>query len=194
MAAFWPHAESMDWWDGPERFKRINRCEVHRIQNEAAIRMISAIVADKKVDLGGPSLDVCPPGIYGGWDICNLVRVADAVTVVADACATPYASGTFGAAVTFHSIEHVPDPRDFLRECSRILRPGGLLYVVCPHKEHVHHDMLDMGQGSRCYSEWSPDELLTLFRQTLPTFDVLSFNTRLNHYDFEIFARKTVSA
>jgi hypothetical protein len=187
---FWPHAESLDWWDGPDRFKRVNRAEVSRIQNEATLRLMGALPG-KKVDLGGPSLDEVAEDAYRGWEVLNISKHHTTVTVVGDACATPFPSETFAVVATFHSIEHMHDPVAFLKECARILERGGLLYVVCPDKRKHRHDMTVMGPGDRCYNEWSPQELLGLFRDTLPTFQVMNFDTRQNNYDFEIFARKT---
>lgn len=37
-----------------------------------------------------------------------------------------------GAVLCFHLIEHLPDPRNLLSECSRLLRPGGRLFLVTP--------------------------------------------------------------
>jgi 2-polyprenyl-3-methyl-5-hydroxy-6-metoxy-1,4-benzoquinol methylase len=44
-----------------------------------------------------------------------------------------YADGHFDAVVSSHVIEHMDQPRQFLRECSRILKPGGTLIVVTPN-------------------------------------------------------------
>ncbi len=39
----------------------------------------------------------------------------------------------FDALTGFYVIEHLPDPLDFLQECHRILKPGGLLLLRYPH-------------------------------------------------------------
>jgi len=41
--------------------------------------------------------------------------------------------GTFGAVHFSHLIEHVPDPRSFLREVRRVLAPGGYAAITTPN-------------------------------------------------------------
>ena len=46
---------------------------------------------------------------------------------------------TFDAVVARHFIEHVPDPIDILRECRRLLKPGGLLVLITPNARSWGH-------------------------------------------------------
>lgn len=53
---------------------------------------------------------------------------------VGSACAMPYADGSFDAALVSNVIEHVEDPRALIRECARVLVPGGVLYLDGPNR------------------------------------------------------------
>lgn len=50
----------------------------------------------------------------------------------ADAARLPFAAGYFSAVVGFDILEHVPDPDRVLRECHRVLSPGGALHLYVP--------------------------------------------------------------
>lgn len=55
---------------------------------------------------------------------------------VADALAMPFDDGTFDLVWTLESGEHMPDKTQFLRECFRVLKPGGhLIMATWCHRE-----------------------------------------------------------
>jgi SAM-dependent methyltransferase len=57
---------------------------------------------------------------------------APATDVVADARALPFAARSFGVVVSQEMVEHVDDPFVTVREMSRMLAPGGWLYLQAP--------------------------------------------------------------
>ena len=47
-----------------------------------------------------------------------------------------FADESFAAVVALHLVEHLADPRDTIRQVSRVLRPGGLWLFATPHPEY----------------------------------------------------------
>jgi 2-polyprenyl-3-methyl-5-hydroxy-6-metoxy-1,4-benzoquinol methylase len=50
-----------------------------------------------------------------------------------------FAERSFDVIAMSHVIEHLPDPRAVLRECFRILRPGGTLVLITPNTASLGH-------------------------------------------------------
>jgi len=56
------------------------------------------------------------------------------VWIVADANhPLPFCDNVFDVVVASHIIEHLRNPVQFLKECHRVLKKGGLLYLYCPN-------------------------------------------------------------
>lgn len=54
------------------------------------------------------------------------------VNVVADAAALPFSDATVDMVISESVLEHVPDAEAAIREMTRVIRPGGYLYVSIP--------------------------------------------------------------
>lgn len=50
-----------------------------------------------------------------------------------------YADNTFDAIVMSHVIEHIADPNQFVQECYRILKKGGMLVSITPNTASLGH-------------------------------------------------------
>lgn len=100
----------------------------------------------------GPLLDVgCGGGQFlafargRGWDALEGIEHAPGAAAVArersgaeihsvDFLHSGLASGRYAAVTMWNVIEHAPDPRAFVAEVSRLLRPGGLYVADCPNR------------------------------------------------------------
>jgi SAM-dependent methyltransferase len=75
-----------------------------------------------------------------GWCVVglDLFRSPAFAGVQADACAPlPFRDGAFDALVSLEGIEHFENQAAFLRECARVLRPGGCLILSTPNVLHL---------------------------------------------------------
>lgn len=95
--------------------------------------------ADARVlDLGcgaGHSFHLLAPRTTVGVDLsAEALAGQERETHVADMRALPFDSGSFGAVLSVHSIEHVPDARPALAETARVLGPGGTAIFVTPNR------------------------------------------------------------
>lgn len=68
----------------------------------------------------------------------HLPRGERGAAVIADMdAALPYATGSMDAVVSIEGIEHIRRPWDFVRECARVVRPGGWLILSTPNVSSV---------------------------------------------------------
>jgi 2-polyprenyl-3-methyl-5-hydroxy-6-metoxy-1,4-benzoquinol methylase len=67
-------------------------------------------------------------------DFLNIIKIPHAQFSSVDMNARlPYADAMFDAVVCIDGIEHIEKPFDFIRECRRIIRKGGVLIISTPN-------------------------------------------------------------
>ncbi|HQO09420.1 MAG TPA: class I SAM-dependent methyltransferase [Clostridiales bacterium] len=130
--------------------KEKNQKERFRDQINKVLKMLEPSVEKDKIkilDIGsglGFFLDVCDEeGIYcEGCDInekavqyANRNRVKTRLGT-ADAY---YEDNSFDIIFALNLIEHIPHPKEFITQCRRILKPGGLLVLETPIQESLFH-------------------------------------------------------
>lgn len=81
-------------------------------------------------DLRVSLVDTSPGMIEEAKTNLAIVKQVEVIEAgIADAVALPHASETFDIVLLLHVLYHVSDPRSAIQEASRVLRPGGQLFV-----------------------------------------------------------------
>lgn len=72
-------------------------------------------------------------------DVVNLdLSEFPTTDVLGSAAALPFAEGTFDGVLSVAVLEHVPDPRQCVREIAKVLRPGGWVFAAVPGLQPYH--------------------------------------------------------
>ncbi len=79
-----------------------------------------------------------------------------------------YADEFFDVVAGFNFIEHVPNPRKTLHEIRRILRPGGLIALMCPNISAIYHLLIYeiLADNEPLKITWVPPFHLSYFNKT----------------------------
>lgn len=64
----------------------------------------------------------------------ELCGEAAAVDVMADGAALPFLDESLDFVISSHVLEHLPDTIGALKEWYRVVKPGGYLFMILPHK------------------------------------------------------------
>jgi SAM-dependent methyltransferase len=108
------------------------------------------------LNAGAGDRDISPwiDGEVTNQDIANGRHNAD-IHIYSPLHAIPRADGYFDAVMCNAVLEHVKNPEDVLQEFSRVLKPGGYLYLCVPFMQPEHLDPTD-------FQRYTKDGLRTL--------------------------------
>jgi SAM-dependent methyltransferase len=152
---------------------------------------------------GAPLAGISPPPIY-----VDCFKAFGAAPNYADyfghACALPFQDNTLDYVIASHVLEHVANPVAALAEWCRVLRPGGIIYVVVPDRratwEHqraltpVAHLLDDYLDGTTASDATHIDEFVfqadwSLYSPRTPAADVSARQADLARGMHEAVAR-----
>jgi len=78
-----------------------------------------------------------------------------------DAQSLPYPDASKDVIILFEAIYYVPEAGRFIRECRRVLRPGGQVLIATANK-----DLYDFNPSPLSHHYYGAHELVSLFRQS----------------------------
>lgn len=113
---------------------------------ERAVGLARQLTSSRRpivLDLGcgqKPYADLFEGCFYLGMNYSTSDAIPD---VVADATNIPVATGVADIVFCTQVIEHVSDPQTMVRECFRVLKPGGFLILTGPFYWPLHEEPYD---------------------------------------------------
>jgi ubiquinone/menaquinone biosynthesis C-methylase UbiE len=79
-----------------------------------------------------------------------------------------YPENFFDVVAGFNFLEHVCDPREMLKSIRRILRPAGIVAVMCPNIAGIFHSLMPeiLADNDPLKISWCPPDHLSYFNKT----------------------------
>ncbi|MAG44570.1 hypothetical protein CL633_01645 [bacterium] len=127
-------------------------------------KKIQPFLRGKGIDIGcGPW-----PLDYPNLDTLDIAPEVNS-TILARAEKIPMPNETYDFVYSSHCLEHVKCPKKVLKEWIRILKPGGLLILILPHKYFYHNVRDKKGNASHWY-DFRPEDVILMLRQIKQTY------------------------
>lgn len=104
------------------------------------------------------SVDITPAGQPGTAG--NQAGVVSTATHHGSMDALPFGDAAYDAVIARHVLEHHPDTLTVLREWARVLKPGGVLVVVCPDQHAYPGNTVHLDPTH--YAAFTPGQLAAL--------------------------------
>jgi SAM-dependent methyltransferase len=82
----------------------------------------------------------------------------------------PFRTGAFDAVLSREGIEHFENQAGFVRECARVLRPGGRIVITTPNVMHLSARLSAMLTGQRTMRRGLANEVETLRARSASRF------------------------
>lgn len=128
---------------GHTKAKMLTPMDINTVAFGTAIPTTDGGDTKTVLNVGGASKDIPLPACYAAWKHILLdVIPGEQVDIVADACDIVHddaLADRFDAVYSSHNIEHyeVHDIPTVLAGFQRVLKPGGVVHVICPDFEEV---------------------------------------------------------
>lgn len=82
------------------------------------------------------NIDINTEGVYQNEQI-ELCGESAGVDLIANASELPFKDNTLDFVLSSHVLEHIYKPIQCLREWYRVVKPGGYIFMIIPHKDRT---------------------------------------------------------
>jgi len=180
------HAKEDSWWDGPQRYAYVNRNYISICQTNTMREFIAALFK------GGLGFDIGGPGFWKDGGPYGLNIDSDvAENVNADGERLPFKDDCLDYIFSFHTMEHLPHPESAIREWIRVVKPGGMIYMVMPDKRFFSHSKdPNISKALQAPSEMEPFDMRLILKDFKEKVEFILFDSRQNNFDFDFLLRK----
>jgi SAM-dependent methyltransferase len=147
---------------------------------EQAFLWVSRLRAEKLAPWIQPDMTVLEYGVGQGWNLaalnCRRRLGHDLATFLEAGLQSrgiefvpdtrPLADGSVDAVICHHTLEHVFQPAEVLREIRRLLRPGGVLLLFVPFEKERRYHRYDPAEPNQHLYSWNVQTLGNLAAAT----------------------------
>ncbi|MBI1903435.1 MAG: methyltransferase domain-containing protein [Planctomycetia bacterium] len=121
---------------------------IYRIMEREVRRSAAKYLTGRLIDIGcgtKPYYHLVAPGVseYIGLDRDRPFNKAAKTDLVGTAYEIPVGDAHFDCALSTATLEHLAEPEQALRECHRVLKPGGFAVYTVPLIWHLHAEPHD---------------------------------------------------
>jgi SAM-dependent methyltransferase len=113
----------------------------------------------------------------------RLARFPNVTALVADVHALPFADASFDAVLMFHTLTYAEQPARALEECSRVLRPGGRLVLLCLNQHRQHEVTARYGERHPGFSPRAVRGLLSAAGLEVRTSEIATREAKKPHLE-----------
>ena len=138
----WPTADELeaaygDWYrpEGGSRFSFAGDAILKSTRGLLAGRIDSIAPSGPVLDVGAGDGTLLDALHRRGREATGLERSSDRADVRDDSLED--VGGEWAAVIFWHSLEHLPEPGDAIRQAARLLKPGGIIAVAVPNGESL---------------------------------------------------------
>ena len=127
---------------------------VHSIHNRELIAAAKKYFSGRLIDIGcgnKPYAGLLKPFVSEHIGVDHLLTLHGTanIDIFSSAYEIPVADESFDSALSTAVLEHLEEPERALRECHRVLKPGGVAVYSVPFIWHLHEDPRDFYRFSK---------------------------------------------